>query len=258
MKKQLLGNYLARVSPAALARIAPLVRQIVFARVAVTVLMIPSGVVADSANPPTSRPANSPPAATSVRISDPTARAIELDLGGIFLSQRDNGSYAFGDAHTGVAAYPLLSSMSLDAYYTVGNKSTLSQAAYSIARYYTHLLSAQDRDGDRLVESAAPWGGKDARAEDPAYNALLAIDMRALARANFELRRVLPALYWYDTSRSMQRAIVAGTFDADGGYFFPNDAVTNRRVRQWSVVASTSSSKIASAPTSPTPSPGVI
>jgi hypothetical protein len=173
-----------------------------------------------------------------VRISDPTARAVELDLGGVFLSQKESGAYAFSDAHAGLAAHPLMVSMSLDAYYALGNKGALSQAMHSVGRYYTYLLGSQDRDGDRLIESAAPWGGKDARAEDPAYNALLAIDMRSLARANFELRRVLPALYWYDTSRSVARAAVTGTFDADAVYFFPNDAATNRAVRQWSALAS--------------------
>ncbi len=172
-----------------------------------------------------------------MRISDPTARAVEQDLGAVFLSQRESGAYAFDDAHAGIASNPLIASMSIDAYYAIGNKGTLSQASYSIARYYTYLLGSQDRDGDRLVESAAPWGGKDARAEDPAYNALLALDMRALARANFELRRILPALYWYDTSRAVARAVVAGTYDADAGYFFPNDAATNRSVRQWSSIA---------------------
>ena len=173
-----------------------------------------------------------------MRISDPTARAVELDLGGVFLTQKDSGAYTFTDAHAGLSGHPLMASMSLDAYYSIGNKGTLSQAAYSIGRYYTYLISALDRDGDRLIESAAPWGGKGARAEDPAYNALLAIDMRALARANFELRRTLLSLYWYDTSRSVARAVVTGTFDADAAYFFPNDAATNRSVLQWSALAS--------------------
>ncbi len=237
MKKKTLGYLLPWLSPSRLARIAPLVRQIVFARVAVTVLMIPNGVAADSAQPPATPPPVGSSRSATVRISDPTARAIELDLGGVFLTQRDSGGYAFSDAHAGLAAYPLMASMSLDAYYAIGNKGTLSQAAYSIARYYGFLIASQDRDGDRLIESSAPWGGKDARAEDPAYNAMLAIDMRALARANFELRRTLPALYWYDMSRSVARGIVASTFDADAGYFFPNDAATNRSVRQWSALA---------------------
>ncbi len=237
MIKKLLGNSVSCGLGSRLARIAPLVRQLVFARVAVTVLMIPTGVAADAVQSPATTPNVNSPSSTTTRISDPTARAVELDLGGVFLTQKDSGAYAFSDAHAGVAANPLMASMSLDSYYTIGNKSTLSQAAYSIGRYYTYLLGAQDRDGDRLVESAAPWGGKDARAEDPAYNALLAVDMRALARANFELRRTLPALYWYDTSRTVARAVVAGTFDGDACYFFPNDAATNRSVRQWSAAA---------------------
>ncbi len=238
MKKKTLGIRPRWLSASRVARIAPLVRQIVFARVAVTVLMIPSGVAADSAQPPATMPANGSPRSTTARISDPTARAVELDLGGVFLTQKPTGAYAFTEAHAGLAAHPLMASMSLDAYYAIGNKSTLSQASYSVGHYYTYLLGSQDRDGDRLIESAAPWGGKDARAEDPAYNALLAVDMRALARANFELRRTLPALFWYDVSRPGARATVLGTFDGDAQYFFPNDASTNRVVRQWSALAS--------------------
>ncbi|HXV12637.1 MAG TPA: hypothetical protein VEC56_00395, partial [Candidatus Krumholzibacteria bacterium] len=233
MIKKTLVNWVDRFSPRRFARIAPLIRQIVFARVAATVLMLPTGVAADAAQAQTM----TSPRSSSARISDPTARAIELDLGGVFLTQKDSGAYAFTHAHAGLAAHPLMASMSLDAFYATGNKGVLSQAAFSIGQYYTYLITAHDRDGDRLVESAAPWGGKDARAEDPAYNALLAIDLRALSRANFELRRVLPALYWYDCSRAVGRSVVAGTFDSDASYFFPNDAATNRSVRQWSALA---------------------
>ncbi len=233
MIKKTLGNWVDRFPPGRVARIAPLVRQIVFARVAATVLMLPTGVAAEAVQTPIS----ASPRSSSARISDPTARAVELDLGGVFLTQKESGAYAFADAHAGLSAHPLMASMSLDAYYATGNTSGLSQAVFSIGRYYTYLTSYHDRDGDRLVESPAPWGGKDARAEDPAYNALLAIDLRALARANFELRRVLPALYWYECSRAVARAVVVGTFDADAVYFFPNDAVTNRSVRQWSALA---------------------
>lgn len=242
MIKKTLGNWVLERSRNGLARIAPLVRQIVFARVAVTVLMVPSGVAAESAPPPVSPPqtraVTAPAGSTTARISDPTARAVELDLGGLFLTQGDSGAYAFSDAHAGLAAHPLMASMSLDAFRATGNKAGLSQAAYSVGRYYTYLIGSLDRDGDRLVESPAPWGGKDARAEDPAYNALLAIDLRALSRANLELRRVMPALYWYEASRAVARAAVLGTFDPDAAYFFPCDAATNRMVRQWSAGAS--------------------
>jgi hypothetical protein len=176
-------------------------------------------------------------ASTTTRISDPTARAIELDLGGLFLTQGASGAYAFSDAHAGFASNPLPASMALDAFRTTGNKGALSQAANSVGQYYAYVIGSLDRDGDRLVESPAPWGGKGARAEDPAYNALLAVDLRALARTHLELRRVMPALHWYDASRAVARAVVVGTFDADAAYFFPSDAATNRMVRQWSAAS---------------------
>lgn len=231
-----------RLSRRHLVRIAPFVRQIVFARVALTVLMVPSGVTADTSQAPSPPPHVPVQTALSgsptTRISDPTARAVELDLGGLFLTQGTSGAYAFADAHAGLAANPLMASMSLDAYRATGNKGALSQAAYSIGNYYTYVIGSLDRDGDRLVESPAPWGGKGVRAEDPAYNALLAVDLRALARTNLELRRIMPSLHWYDVSRMVARAVVAGTFDADAAYFFPYDAATNRMVRQWSAAAS--------------------
>ena len=230
MIKKALGNWAGLAPVIRQKHFAPLVRQVLFARIAVTVLMVPSGVAAQAANPAST---TNSPRSTIARISDPTARAIELDLGAVFRSQRDNGAYAFSDAHASLAAHPLMATMSLDAYYVLGNKGTLSQAVYSIGRYYGYLTGANDRDGDRLIESNAPWGGKDARVEDPAYNALLALDMRSLARANVELRRVMPALYWYDTSRAVARSTVAA-FDADAMYFYPSDAATNRPVMQWS------------------------
>ncbi len=233
MIKKILGNWARGPRRIRFARFAPLARQVLFARIAVTVLMVPSGVAAQ-APASASNPATSSPRSTTARISDPTARAVELDLGALFRSQRDGGAYAFTDAHARLATYPLMATMSLDAYYVLGNKSTLSQAAYSVGRYYAYLMGTNDRDGDRLFESSAPWGGKDARVEDPAYNALLALDMRSLARANFELRRVMPSLYWYDTSRSVARATIGATFDADAMYFFPNDAATNNAVKHWS------------------------
>lgn len=233
MIRQVLANWAEKAAGRGLRRFAPLARQVLFARIAVTVLMVPSGVAAQAAAP-ASKPASGSPRSTIARISDPTARAIELDLGAVFRTQRDNGAYVFGDAHAALAAHPLLATMSLDAYYVLGNKGTLSQAAYSIGRYYTYLAGANDRDGDRVIESIAPWGGKDARVEDPAYNALLALDMRSLARANFELRRVMPALYWYDLARAVARATVASTLDADALYFYPVDVATNRPVMQWS------------------------
>ena len=233
MIKKALGNWIPRAVGRRQKHFAVLLRQVLFARIAVTVLMVPSGVGAQAAASPAAAATTSSPRSTIARISDPTARTIELDLGAVFRTQIDSGAYAFSDAHAAVAAYPLTATMSLDAYYVLGNKGTLSQAAYSIGRYYAFLLNSSDRDGDRLIESVAPWGGKDARVEDPAYNALLALDMRSLARANFELRRTMPSLYWYDTSRAVARATVAD-FDADAAYFYPSDAATDRAVMQWS------------------------
>ena len=137
MIRQVLANWAEKAAGRGLMRFAPLARQVLFARIAVTVLMVPSAVAAQAAST-ASNSASSSPRSTIARISDPTARAIELDLGAVFRTQRDNGAYAFSDAHGALCAHPLMATMSVDAYYVLGNKGTLSQAVYSI-RYISPI-----------------------------------------------------------------------------------------------------------------------
>ncbi len=204
-------------------RIATLVRPFVAFRVAVAILAWPSGLAAQAAD------AAAPPAVA--------APAPAAQLGEIFRSQAQSGAYALPAATRELAYYPMLAAMSWDTYQATGDRALLSQAAYSIGRHYSYLLSAADRDGDRLLESRAPWGAADDRVEDPGFNALAAVDMQRLARLNIELRRTMAALYWYDTARILARAVVSRTFDPDASYFFPADAVNGTFARHVSPVS---------------------
>ncbi|HEU4364019.1 MAG TPA: isoamylase early set domain-containing protein [Candidatus Krumholzibacteria bacterium] len=213
-------------------RIAIVVRPFIAFRIALMVLAYPSSLSAQAA----------PAAAAEPRMSRAVASALEVQLAGIFRSQAQSGAYAFPASARDLSRYPLFATMSWDAYRATGNTAGASQAAYSVARYYSYLFSTADRDGDRLIETRAPWGGEDERVEDPGFNALLAADAQRLARMNLELRRTMPALYWYDGARAIARTVVARTFDAEAGYFFPADAVSGRLARHVSAIAALSAS----------------
>jgi hypothetical protein len=191
-------------------------------RVAMWVLMIPRAVAAQN-----TATLNAPLVA---RLDAGTAQQTEALLSSVFRTQKATGVYAPSDDDGAVLlTRPILATMALDAYATTHNTAVLAQAANSVARYYTYLLTNSDHDGDRLVESA--------RVEDPAYNALLAVDARNLARINLELRRPMQALYWYDNARAIERAVVAGTFNADDDYFFAHDATSGAPSRTFSPAA---------------------
>jgi hypothetical protein len=194
-------------------------------RIAMWVLMIPRAVGAEdtaSLNAPLTRASMRDRAATDALLTS------------VFRTQNATGIYAPSDDDGAVLlTRPILATMALDAYATTHNTASLAQAANSIARYYSYLLSSADRDGDRMVESDSSVNGRDGRVEDPAFNALLALDTRNLARINLELRRPMQALYWYDGAHSIERAVVAATFDADDDYCFARDAASGAPVRRF-------------------------
>jgi len=188
-------------------------------RIAMWVLMIPQAVVAQESMAP-----NAPLVA---RLDTATAQQTEALLASLFRTQDAEGAYVSGDEDDDRAILfvrPLFATMALDAFSTTRNTASLAQAANSISRYYGNLFSSADRDGDRLIETTSNVQGREIRMEDPAFNALLALDLRNLARIDLELRRPMQALYWYDSARSVERAVVAGTFDPDDNYCFPHDA----------------------------------
>jgi hypothetical protein len=172
------------------------------------------------------------------RLDVATAQQTDALLTSVFRTQNATGLYAPSDDDgSALLTHPIFATMALDAFATTHNTGSLAQAANSISRYYSYLFSTADRDGDRLIESASTVQGKGPRLEDPAFNALLAMDARNLARINLELRRPMHALRWYDGARSIERAVVAGTFDANDSYFFAHDAASGAPVRRFTPAA---------------------
>ncbi|HEX5133606.1 MAG TPA: isoamylase early set domain-containing protein [Candidatus Krumholzibacteria bacterium] len=206
-------------------RLRRIVRALVALRVALLVVAYPSAL---SAGP---LPASGAP------ISTATADAVERDLAGVFRAQDVSGTYTLAGPMKDFARYPVFANMSWDAHRSTGNTAALSQAAYSIARYYGYLFATSDSNGNHLIETPAPWGDDATRVEDPGFNSLLALDALRLARINLSLRRTMPALFWYDGARSIERAVVMRTFDPEAGYFFPIDVVTGRFARHLSAVS---------------------
>jgi hypothetical protein len=43
----------------------------------------------------------------------------------------------------------------------------------------------------------------------------------------------MPALYWYDGARSVERAVVAGTFDPDDNYCLTHDVASGAPIRRF-------------------------
>ncbi len=200
-------------------------------RLAMWVLMIPRAVGAED-----TATLNAPLLA---RLDAATAQQTEALLSSVFRTQNSTGVFAPGEDNDAAVLLtrPLFATMALDAYASTRSTASLAQAANSISRYYSYLFSSADRDGDRLVESNSTAQARDARVEDPACNAMLAIDARNLARINLELRRPMLALHWYDGARSIERAVVAGTFDGDDNYCFAHDATSGVPVRTFAPAA---------------------
>jgi hypothetical protein len=203
-------------------RIGTAVRSIVAIRVAVVVLAYPSTLAAQAGAP------------ASAPITRPVALAVESELSAVFRTQTRAGNYALSNARSGYASYPMMAAMSWDAWRVTGNTAAASQATHSLQRYYGHLFSSEDRDGNHLLETPGPGN---TRVEDPGYNAMVAIDAQRLARMNLELRRTMLALYWYDGARAVARSLVARSFDPDASYFFSVDTRTGHAFQHVSVAA---------------------
>jgi len=223
MKMKQLGNfYRARIRPR-LGRLKPLLPRLIMIRVALTILMIPSGAVGQAVAPkqPTITPA--------------TGAALEGVLASLYRSQKTNGAYDFADPTRGFERFPLYATVAMDAYRATGNLGALSQSMNSVSSHYSWLFASEDRDGDRLIETLP--AGRNARVEEPGLNALLALDLRSLARIHLELRRTLHALHWYNGARGIEQNLVTGSFDDESGYLFARDA-SGRPIREVDPIAS--------------------
>jgi hypothetical protein len=199
-------------------------------RIAISILMLPEPVTGQGAALP------APPAPVS-RLDPLSASTTEELLTSLFRTQTTQGTYVPADDATVLLTHPVFATMAYDAFTVTRNTAMLAQSANSIARYYGYLMSTSDRDGDRLLETPATVQERDTHVEDPGYNALVAVDMRNLARIYYELRRTMQALYWYDTARSIERAVLASTFNAEDDYCFARDPASGRPVREYSPAA---------------------
>ncbi len=157
------------------------------------------------------------------------------ELNAIYRTQGEDGSLEFKGSRAFFETYPLLATFALDANRTHPDPAFVSHSAAAAARYYGYLFTRRDRNANLLIE--APIVGPDGKpfesAEDPGFNALLAIDMLSLARLNLELRKPFEALYWYEGARSVQRRVVEMCFDIDASYFFPVDTRSGNQIRSY-------------------------
>lgn len=194
-------------------------------RIAMWVLMIPHAVGAED-----TAALNAPLVA---RLDVATAQQTDAMLSSTFRTQDASGVYAPGDDGAVLLTRPIFATMALDAYASTHNTASLAQASNSVSRYYGYLISSADHDGDHLIETTATIQGRTMQIEDPSFNALLAMDTRNLARINLELRRPMTALYWYDGARTVERAVVTGTFDPDDNYCLARDATSGQPIRNF-------------------------
>jgi len=210
-------------------RLRRVAHALLVARIAAWILMLPQTVHSGDA------PAPNAPLAPRLDIA--TAQDTESLLASLFRTQNTVGWYTAADDGAVLLTRPFLATMAFDAYSTTRNTAALAQSANSVARYYGYLFSSADRDGDRLIETSAAVQGRDVQIEDAAFNAIAAVDARNLARINLELRRTMPALYWYDGARSIERALVAGTFDPGDNFCFARDPVSGKPIRRFTAGA---------------------
>lgn len=159
------------------------------------------------------------------------ANVVRQELTTVFRAQGADGALEL-DVFT--ATHPILATLSRAALETKPNPAFNSLAAQATARYYTHLIGANDRNGNLLIETATrAENGDPILVEEVGRNALLALDLEAIARLHLSLRRPLGALHWYDGSRAMARAIVANLYDRQSDFFFPINVQSREQLRSY-------------------------
>jgi hypothetical protein len=137
---------------------------------------------------------------------------------GIFRTQLAGGALNFTGEDSWFSDYPLLATVSLEAYAIDGDDIFLQQAYASIVRYFNYLFIEKDMDGDYLIESSSESYG-DIPMESVAFNAMLALDMENLARISLKLGLPLRGLFWFDSTRLIKERLVSHCYDPDAGHF---------------------------------------
>jgi hypothetical protein len=164
--------------------------------------------------PPEAPPSNSACITESALIKD--------RLQAIFRTQLAGGALNFEGEDTWFNDYPLLATVSYEAYAIDRDEIFLQQAYASIVKYINYLFIEKDRDGDVLVESVYN-SQQGIPLETVAFNAMLALDMENLARISIELGLPLRGLLWFDSTRMIKERIVSTCYHADTNRFISVD-----------------------------------
>ncbi|NIM22115.1 MAG: hypothetical protein GTO42_03375 [Candidatus Latescibacteria bacterium] len=149
-------------------------------------------------------------------------------LRAIFRTQLASGVLSVSGADAWLEDYPILATLSLEAYRSDRDEAFLQHAYSSIARYFNYLFIEQDADGDFLIESP-DWNGAGRSQERVAFNALLAMDMENLSRICLQLKVPLRGLLWHEGARMIRERLTTACYDADANIFFSLEPLTNEK-----------------------------
>jgi hypothetical protein len=142
-------------------------------------------------------------------------------LGAVFDRQQRNGDIAFAATDSVFYHHPVLATLSLDVYRRTRDYAFLQKAHGAVKGYFNYLLVYRDADKDLLVERSAARGAAAGSAEDPAFNALLALDMLSLSQICVDLGMSADALFWYRGSRVVSECVVRTTYNPASSAFLP-------------------------------------
>lgn len=163
------------------------------------------------------------PAAGAVSIP-PAAPAPDMRsvLGAVFDRQQRNGDIPFAASDSVFYYHPVMATLSLETFRRTRDFAFLQKAHGAIKGYFNYLLVYRDADRDLLVErSSARGSASPNNVEDPAFNALLALDMLSLSQICVELGMTTDALFWYRGTRVVSDRLVRTTYDPGRSAFFP-------------------------------------
>ena len=152
------------------------------------------------------------------------SNAIVQDLTTVFRTQRISGELVFSPTNNFYERYPLMATFAMRAVRNSDNAAFVSRSTSAISRYYGYLFTLDENANLLLERSTETVNGDMVRAEDVAFNSLLAMDLTNLSRLYVLRRQPLTALYWYEGARAIQGRIVDAAFDP-ATYEFLNTAV---------------------------------
>jgi hypothetical protein len=135
--------------------------------------------------------------------------------------------------------HPVLATLSLETFRRTRDFAFLQKAHGAIKGYFNYLLVYRDSDRDLLVERSSARESASPNVEDPAFNALLALDMLSLSQICIELGMSADALFWYRGTGVVSDRLVRTTYDPGSSAFLPaagNAAAPDPRTDDLSVL----------------------